>query len=94
MDSLKSQAVLVSSQFQDQSLNFVVAGFSFASAIAWMDAVRWLISTIIKVPKNGGLYFILTAVLTTLLAIVVYLGLAQISPSVRQPQQPVFAVTR
>ena len=94
MDSLKSQAVLVSSQFQDQSLNFVVAGFSFASAIAWMDAVRWLISTIIKVPKNGGLYFILTAVLTTLLAIVVYLGLAQISPSVRPPQQPVFAVTR
>ena len=94
MDSLKSQAVLVSSQFQDQSLNFVVAGFSFASAIAWMDAVRWLISTIIKVPKNGGLYFILTAVLTTLLAIMVYLGLAQISPSVRPPQQPVFAVTR
>ena len=94
MDSLKSQAVLVSSQFQDQSLNFVVAGFSFASAIAWMDAVRWLISTIIKVPKNGGLYFILTAVLTTLLAIMVYLGLAQLSPSVRPPQQPVFAVTK
>ena len=94
MDSLKTQAVLVSSQFQDQSLNFVVAGFSFASAIAWMDAVRWLISTIIKVPKNGGLYFILTAVLTTLLAITVYLGLATLSPSVRSPQQPVFAVTR
>ena len=93
MDSLKTQAVLVSSQFQDQSLNFVVAGFSFASAIAWMDAVRWLISTIIKVPKNGGLYFILTAVLTTILAIVVYLGLAKLSPAVRPPQQPVFAVT-
>ncbi len=93
MDSLKTQAVLVSSQFQDQSLNFVVAGFSFAAAIAWMDAVRWIISTIIKVPKNGGLYFVLTAILTTLLAVVVYLGLAKLSPQVKPPQQPVFAVT-
>ena len=93
MDALKTQAVLVSSQFQDQSLNFVVAGFSFAAAIAWMDAVRWVISTIIKVPKNGGLYFVLTAVLTTLLAVVVYLGLAKLSPQVKPPQQPVFAVT-
>lgn len=93
MDSLKSQAVIMSSQFQDQSLNFVVAGFSFASAIAWMDAVRWLISQIIKVPKNGGLYFMLTALLTTLLAIVVFMVLSKLSPKVKPPQAPVYAVT-
>jgi len=30
-------------QVESQSLNAVVAGFAFASAIAWMDVVRYLI---------------------------------------------------
>ena len=80
-------------QFETQSLNAVVAGFSFASAIAWMDLVRWLISTVINVPKNGGAYFALTAVLTTLLSIVIYMILTRLSKNVVTPQAPVYAVT-
>ena len=38
--SLESQVMAIAPQFRDQSLNAVVAGFAFASAIAWMDAVR------------------------------------------------------
>jgi len=89
MDLLKSVGV----QFETQSLNSVVAGFSFASAIAWMDFVRWMISVIIKVPKNGGAYFALTATFTTLLSIVIYIVLSMLSKDVAKPQAPVYAVT-
>ncbi len=80
-------------QLETQSLNSVVAGFSFASAIAWMDLVRWMISVLIKVPKNGGAYFALTAVFTTLLSIIIYILLSAVSKTVVKPPPPVYAVT-
>ena len=80
-------------QFETQSLNAVVAGFSFASAIAWMDLVRWMISVLIKVPKNGGTHFALTAIFTTLLSILIYIGLSFVSKTVVKPQEPVYAVS-
>ena len=40
-----------------QSLNAVSAGFGFAAALAWLDVIRWLISTIIRVKANGGSYY-------------------------------------
>jgi hypothetical protein len=60
-------------QLETQSVNSIIAGFSFASAIAWMDVVRWAISQIVQVNKNGGQYYLLSAIFTTLLAIVVFL---------------------
>lgn len=89
MDTLTT----ISSQFETQSLNAVVAGFSFASAIAWMDAVRWLLASVVKTPKNGAAYVFLTAILTTLLAVIVYLVLSRISKKVVAPQSPTYAVT-
>ena len=79
---------------ESQSLNAVVAGFSFASAIAWMDVVRWVIANLIKVNKSSGSFIVLTAVLTTVLSIVVYMLLSKLSPDVKQPQSPIYAVTR
>ena len=78
---------------ESQALNAIVAGFSFASAIAWMDVVRWVIANVIKVNKTSGSFTILAAVLTTLLAVVVYMILSKVSPTVRAPQQPMYAVT-
>ena len=83
----------ISSQFETQSLNAVVAGFSFASAIAWMEAVRWLLAQVVNVPKSGGSYVFLTAVFTTFLSIIVYLILSKISKKVAPPSSPVYAVT-
>jgi uncharacterized membrane protein YkvI len=79
---------------ESQSLNAVVAGFSFASAIAWMDVVRWVIANLIKVNKSSGSFTVLTAVLTTVLSIVVYMLLIKLSPDVKQPESPIYAVTR
>jgi hypothetical protein len=85
---------LVSQELETQSLNSIVAGFSFAAAMSWMDLVRWFIQQVIKVPKNGGSQYTLTAVLTTLLSIAVYMIISGISTRVSKPAQPVYAVTR
>ena len=83
----------VASQFTSQSGNFVVAGFSFGAAIAWMDLVRYVIAQLVSVPKNGGIYYLLTAIFTTLLSVLVFL-LMNKTLGIKQPSQPIFAVTR
>ena len=82
----------VASEFTSQSANFVVAGFSFGAAIAWMDLVRYVIAQVVSVPKNGGSYYLLSAVFTTLLAIVVFLLMNKFLGTPK-PSQPIFAVT-
>jgi hypothetical protein len=98
MSGMIEQAIdtveLVTQELETQSLNAIVAGFSFAAALSWNDLVRWTIQQLIKVPKNGGAQYTLTAILTTLLSIVVYLVIARISTRVSKPAQPVFAITR
>jgi hypothetical protein len=83
-------------QLETQSLNSIIAGFSFASAIAWMDVVRWMISQIVTVSKNGGQYYVLSALFTTLLTIVVYMIIKTVAKNVKINEQtnPVYAVTR
>ena len=82
-------------QMETMTLNSVVAGFSFASAIAWMDVVRWIISQVVKVNKNGGQYYIISALFTTLLAILVYMIISALAKNVKINQnQPMYAVTR
>lgn len=85
---------LVTQELETQSLNAIVAGFSFAAAMSWMDLVRWVINQVIKIPKNGGSQYALTAILTTLLSIVVYMIVSGISTRVSKPATPVYAITR
>mgnify|MGYP000668392340 FL=1 len=98
MDAVSAQALktvnLVTQELETQSLNAIVAGFSFAAAMSWMDLVRWFIQQVIKVPKNGGTQYALTAILTTLLSIAVFLVISTISTRVSKPAQPVYAITR
>ena len=84
----------ISRELETQSLNAVVAGFSFAAALSWMDVVRWSIHQVVRVQKNGGLHYGLTALFTTLLSVIVYLVIARFSPGVKKPIAPVYAVTR
>ncbi len=93
MDSLVSTTKTIGAQFETQALNSVVAGFSFAAALAWMEVVRWSLSKVVDSPKNGASYVFLTAIFTTLLSIVVYAILSRLSKRVVEPQAPVYAVT-
>ncbi len=94
MDALRSVSNLVESQ----SLNAVIAGFSFATAIAWMDVVRWLIGKVStgNMNKSSGTYYLLTALLTTILAVIVFMlvkALAEKTDTTIKDPQVVYAVT-
>jgi len=56
----------------------ITTGFFFATAIAWVDVIRWTISQLVNVSKNGGSYYFLSAVFTTLLSFVVLLMLGRV----------------
>lgn len=84
----------VATEFEAQSLNAVVAGFSFAAALSWMDLVRWATHQVIKVNKNSGMNYAITAVVTTLLSIIVYMLLSRASKRVVKPTAPIYAVSR
>ena len=94
MSAAQETITLVASELEAQSLNAIVAGFSFAAALSWMDLVRWLVNQVVKVNKNGGMNYTLTALLTTLLSIVVFIVVSRLSKKVKKPGQPIFAVTR
>jgi len=94
MSSAAETVTLVARELESQSLNAVVAGFSFAAALSWMDLVRWIVNQVVKVNKNGGMNYTLTALFTTLLSILVYVGISRVSTRVQKPAQPIFAVTR
>ena len=94
MSTAAETVTLISQELESQSLNAVVAGFSFAAALSWMDLVRWLVNQVVKVNKNGGMNYTLTALFTTLLSIVVYLSISRVSTRVQKPAQPLYAVTR
>jgi len=85
---------LVTQELQTQTLNSIVGGFSFAAAMSWMDFVRWVITQLVKVPKNSGSQYVLTAILTTLISIIVFMIISRINGQVKKPAQPVFAITR
>ena len=94
MSTAAETVTLVARELESQSLNAVVAGFSFAAALSWMDLVRWAVNQVVKVNKNGGMNYTLTALFTTLLSILVYVGMSRVSTRVQKPTQPLFAVTR
>ena len=94
MSTAAETVTLVARELESQSLNAVVAGFSFAAALSWMDLVRWFVNQVVKVNKNGGMNYTLTALFTTLLSILVYVGISRVSTRVQKPTQPIFAVTR
>lgn len=87
-------ATQVASEFEAQSLNAVVAGFSFAAALSWMDLVRWMTHQVVKVQKNSGMNYAITAIVTTLLSIVMYMLLSRASKRVVKPTAPIYAVSR
>lgn len=83
----------ISAQIESQSLNALVAGFSFAAALAWMDLVRLLVAMIVKTPKNGPMALTITALMTTLLSVLVFMLVARFSKRVVKPVAPTYAVT-
>ncbi len=81
----------VTTQFTNIASLGVVGGFALASAIAWMDLVRFIIQQIVQVNKNGGSFYLLSAIFTTLLSVIVFMAMKRLTGVT--PPQPVLAVT-
>ena len=83
-------------QLEAQSLNSVVAGFAFAGALSWYELVKLIVAPVVRVGKDGLQGAALTALFTTLLAIVVYMAIKALAVNitVKEPQAPIYAVTK
>ena len=55
------------------SLTYILLGFTLAAAIAWVDLVRNLIKTFVKVRSDASLAHFIFAVCITILAVIVYM---------------------
>lgn len=82
------------SEFESQAVTSVVSGFMFASAISWMDLIRFLLARYVKVQANGAKHFLLTALATTLIAVSVLVAVRMAMPKKDiKPVKPVYAVS-
>lgn len=92
---MASTVMSIATVVEAQGLNSIIMGFSFASALAWYEVVKSLVAMFVK--RSGGLKGdLIAALLTTLLAVVVYLLIKSFVTNVeiKEPSQPIFAVTR
>lgn len=94
IDAAKTLTMDVAGQLEGQSLNAVVAGFSFASAIAWMDVVRALVAMVVRSNRQTPGALTTTAIMTTLVSIMVFMVVSRVSKRVKQPSAPMYAVGR
>ena len=77
--------------FSNRALDGVSTGFYFASAIAWMDVVRAVLTKTIKVKNNSQNFFLLTAIITTVISVVASMIISMIDKD-NKARKPVYAV--
>ena len=52
--SAQETAMLIARELEGQSLNAIVAGFSFAAALSWVDLVRWVVNQVVDAGCYGA----------------------------------------
>jgi len=80
---------------ESQGVNSLLNGFSFASALAWFAVVQAFVQKYVK-SGSGIKGYTIAALLTTLLSIIVFMIAKKFITNVeiKEPGQPLFAVTR
>lgn len=92
---MASSLLSLATTVEAQGLNSIIAGFSFASALAWYGVVQAVIEKYVKAGP-GIQAHVIGALVTTLLSILVFMVLKAFIKNVeiKEPGQPLFAVTR
>lgn len=66
------------------ALTYILLGFSLAAALAWVDLVRNLISTYVKVKSDASLAYFVFAICITIIAVIVYMIIkGYLAPEIR-----------
>ena len=92
---MASTVMGIATTVEAQGLNAIVMGFSFAAALSWYEVVKASVEMFVK--RGGGLKGdVIAALVTTLLAVLVFLILKTFVKNVeiKEPGAPLFAVTR
>jgi hypothetical protein len=92
---MASTLVSAAVEVESFALNAIVGSLAFTASLSVLDLVRFWVSALIQVPRNTGSFFLVTALLTTLLAVVGYMVVkfAARNVTIQKPTQ-VFAITR
>lgn len=88
-------ATSIVGSIEAQGVNSLIAGFSFASALAWYGVVQAIIEKYVKTGPGISAH-VIAALFTTLLSILVFMVMKKFwtGVEVKEPGQPVFAITR
>lgn len=92
---MASSVLSLATTVEAQGLNSLIGGFSFASALAWYGVVQAVIDKYVKTGP-GIQAHVIAALITTLFSILVFIILKTFIKNVeiKEPGQPLFAVTR
>lgn len=92
---MASTLVSTAVEVESFALNAIVGSLFFTASLSILDLVRFFVGMLIQVPKNTGSFFLITSLMTTLLAVVGYMVIKAVARNVtiQKPAQ-VFAVTR
>lgn len=83
----------ITAMLEAQSLQALSTGFAFASAMSWVDVSRYVVAKLIPGAKNSGIQYAVTAVMTTLLSILIFLFINQVSrKKIEKPETPLIAI--
>ena len=92
---MASTVISTAVEVESFALNAIVGSLFFTASLSWLDFVRSLVAALIQVPRNTNSFFLVTALLTTLLAVLSFMVVKAVARNVEiQKSQPVFAVTR
>lgn len=92
---MASTLVSAAVEVESFALNAIVGSLFFTASLSILDLVRFWVSMLIQVPKNTGSFFLITALLTTLLAVVSYMAIKFAARNVMiQKPAVVYAATR
>ena len=92
---MASAVVSAAVEVESFALNAIVGSLALTASLSWLDFVRSIVAMLVKVPKDTTQFFLVTALLTTLLSVVVYMLIKMTARNVviNKPGQ-VYAVTR
>ena len=92
---MASTLVSAAVEVESFALNAIVGSLAFTASLSWLDFVRAIVASLIQVPRNTNSFFLITALLTTLLSVLAFMLIKFTARNVTiQKTQPIFAVTR
>jgi hypothetical protein len=92
---MASTLVSAAVEVESFALNAIVGSLAFTASLSWLDFVRAMVASLIQVPRNTNSFFLITALLTTLLSVLAFMLIKFAARNVTiQKPSAVYAITK